>query len=156
MVSIAGGLFSKVIDINDIRLLRELFEVSASYYWNDHFVFGKKSKDFTKKTGSQAADILIINAVIPVLFVYGQSRDRQDLCDRTISLLENIKAEENKILKEWESSGLIAESAFYSQALIQLRNEYCKKRRCLDCRIGKKLISMGKKLRDHNELVLEP
>jgi hypothetical protein len=156
MVSIAGGLFSKVIEINDISHLREIFEVSASEYWNDHFVFGKKSRHFTKKTGSQAADILIINAVIPVLFVYGQSRDRQDLCERTISLLENIKAEENKILKEWESSGLIAESAFYSQALIQLRNEYCKKRRCLDCRIGSKLISMGKKLRDHKELLLEP
>ncbi len=156
MVSVAGGLFSKVIEINDVRQLRELFEVSASDYWNDHYVFGKKCKNFTKKTGSQAADILIINAVIPVLFVYGQHRDLQDLCERAITLLENIKAEDNKIMKEWESSGLIAESAFYTQALIQLRNEYCKKRRCLDCRIGGKLISMGKKLKDHRELLLEP
>lgn len=156
MVSVSGGLFSKIIEINDIRKLRALFEVSASDYWNDHYIFGKKCKDSTKKTGSQAADIQIINAVIPVLFVYGQNRDRQDLCERAITLLENIAAENNKILKEWESSGLIAESAFHTQALIQLRNEYCKKRRCLDCRIGSKLISTGKKLRDYKELLLEP
>ena len=156
MVSVAGGLFSKVTEIDDIRHLRELFEVSASGYWNDHYIFGKKCRNFTKKTGSQAADILIINAVIPVLFVYGKYRDRQDLCERAITILENITAEDNKILKEWESSGLVAESAFYSQALIQLRNEYCKRRRCLDCRIGSKLIGMGKKLRDHEELLLEP
>jgi hypothetical protein len=156
MVSVAGGLFSKVTGINDISHLRQLFEVSASGYWNDHYIFGKKCRSVTRKTGSQAADILIINAVIPVLFVYGKCRDRQDLCERAITLLENITAEDNKIMKEWESSGLVADSAFYSQALLQLRNEYCRKRRCLDCRIGSRLIGMGKTLRDHKELLLEP
>ena len=68
--------------------------------------------------------------------------------------MENIQAETNTIIDEWKSAGIVAESAFYSQALIQLRNSYCKKRRCLECRIGSKLISMGRKLKDHNELFL--
>lgn len=156
MLSIAGGLFSRVLEATDIKQIKELFEVSASSYWDDHFVFGKKSRNFTKHTGSQAADILLINSVIPMIFVYGQSRDCQNISERALTFLENIPPEENIISSEWKAAGIIAESAFYSQALIQLRNEYCKKRKCLDCRIGSKIISQGKKLKDQEELLLEP
>ncbi|MCE5346751.1 MAG: DUF2851 family protein [Bacteroidales bacterium] len=156
LLSVAGGLFSKVLEATDIFQLKEVFNVAASPYWENHFVFGKKSRSIPKNTGSQATDIFIINAVIPVIFVYGRIRDHQDICERALTFLENIRAEENIITGEWETAGIKAESAFYSQALIQLRNGYCKKRRCLDCRIGSKLISMGKTFKDHQELILEP
>jgi len=156
MISVAGGLFSKITDAVDINMLKELFEVSASNYWDDHYVFGKKGKTLVKNTGSQATDILLINAVLPVMFIYGKSRGNRDLCERAISFFEAIKPEENSIINEWRSTGTEAESAFYTQALIHLRNNFCKKRRCLECRIGSKLVSMGRKLRDRNELILEP
>jgi hypothetical protein len=156
MLSIAGGLFSRVLEATDIKQIKSLFEVSASGYWDDHFVFGKTSRSFSKRTGSQAADILLINAVIPLIFVYGQSRDCQEISERALSFLEEIAPEDNTITSEWKAAGVIAESAFYSQALIQLRNEYCKKRKCLDCRIGNNIISQGKKLKDSEELLLEP
>jgi len=156
MLSTAGGLFSRVLEVKDLNEIKELFEVSASLYWDNHFIFGRKSRNFTKNTGSQAADILLINAVIPLIFTYGQSRGNPDLSERALGFLENIAPEENKIISEWEKTGIIPESAFFSQALIQLRNEYCKKRKCLDCRIGNKIISQGKKLKDREELLLEP
>ena len=156
MLSVSGGLFSKILDATDINVIKEIFEVPASRYWDDHFIFGKKSRSFTKHTGSQAADILLINSVIPLLFIYGRNRDNQAISEKALSFLEEIPPEENKILAEWEAAGLNAESAFYSQALIQLRNEYCRKRKCLHCRIGNKIISQGKKLKDHEELLLEP
>jgi hypothetical protein len=156
MLSVAGGVFSKVLEVTDIKQIKELFEVSASSYWDNHFVFGKKSRSVIKNTGSQAVDILLINAVIPMIFVYGQSRDCQDISERALSLLENITPEDNTITTEWKAVGIVADSAFYSQALIQLRNEYCKKRKCLNCRIGNNIISQGKKLKDREELLLEP
>jgi hypothetical protein len=156
LLSVSGGLFSRVLEASDIIQLKELFEVSASGYWYNHFVFGKESREISKNTGSQATDIFLINAVIPVIFVYGQSRDNQDICERALAFLENVGAEENIIIEEWNEAGIKAESAFYSQALIQLRNEYCKKRKCLECRIGSKLISMGRKLKDQKDLILEP
>jgi hypothetical protein len=156
MLSTAGGLLSRVLEATNIDQLTDTFEVTASDYWNDHYVFGKKSREISKTTGSQATDILLINAVIPVIFVYGSSRDRNDIYERALTLLENIQPEENTITEEWGSVKIKAESAFYSQALIHLRNEYCKKRKCLDCRIGSKLISLGKQLKDHDELILEP
>jgi hypothetical protein len=156
MLSVSGGLFSRILEAVGIEQINSLFEVSASRYWDDHFVFGKKSRNIIKKAGSQAADILLINAVIPIIFVYGQSRNCQDVTERALSFLEKIAPEKNIITSEWEAAGIFADSAFYSQALIQLRNEYCKKRKCLDCRIGNKIISLGKKLKDHEELLLEP
>ena len=156
MLSVAGGLFSRTLEVPDIKKLKEVFEVSASYYWNDHYIFGKKSKNISKNTGSQSTDILLINAVLPALFVYGKSRGYHEISERAISFMENIHPEENTIIDEWKSVGIDAESAFYTQALIHLRNNYCKKRRCLECRIGGKLISMGMKLREPDELILEP
>jgi hypothetical protein len=156
MLSVSGGLFTRVLEAVNVVQLKKLFEVTASEYWDDHFVFGKGSRKGRKSTGSQATDILLINAVIPVIFVYGLNRDRQDICERAFTFLENTSAEENIILSEWKTAGISAESAFFSQALIQLRNEYCKKRRCLECRIGSKLISMGANLKSHEELLLEP
>jgi hypothetical protein len=156
MLSTSGGLFSRVIEEKDINRVKELFEVSASKYWDDHFVFGKRSIRFAKNTGSQAADIFLINAVIPLIFVYGQNRGNPDLSERAICFLEKIAPEENIIISEWKKAGIEPESAFFSQALIQLRNEYCKKRKCLYCRIGNKIISQGKKLKNREELLLEP
>lgn len=156
MFCVSGGLFSRVVESENVDDLRDLFEVTASDYWDDHFVFGKKSRRFAKSTGSQATDIFLINAVIPALFVYGQNRDSRGLCERSIAFLEKINPEENSIIGEWQKAGIEAESAFSSQALIQLRNQYCKKRRCLDCRIGSRLISMGRVLKRQDDLMLEP
>lgn len=156
MISDTGGLFSRVVEIKDIKGLRKVFEVSASEYWDDHYVFGKKSRKISKNAGTTTSDILLINAVIPVIFVYGKIHDNQEVCERAISFLDEIKAEENSIIDDWEKGGIWAGSAADSQALIHLRNNYCKKRRCLDCRIGAKLISLGKEFRKQEELMLEP
>jgi hypothetical protein len=156
MLSVTGGLFSRILDTVDIKDLKELFEVKASSYWDDHYVFGKKSTSMPKKTGSQAADIFLINAVIPMIFIYGRFHDRNEVCERALTFLEEIDPEKNSVISDWKSAGIEMESAFYSQAILHLTDEYCKKRRCLQCRIGCKLISMGKSLINRNELMLEP
>jgi hypothetical protein len=156
MLSLTGGLFSRVLEARGILQLKEVFEVTASQYWDDHFIFGKRTGKSIKNTGAQAVSIFLINAVIPVIFVYGKIRDNNNICERALSFLEELPPEENSILDEWREAGIEAESSFYSQALIQLRNEYCKKRRCLECRLGSKLVSLGIKLRDPDELILEP
>lgn len=156
MLAVTGGLFSKIIEVKDLKNLRNVFEVSASQYWDSHFVFGKKSREVSKNSGSLATDILLINSVIPILFIYGQTRNSREVSERAISFLEGIHPEKNTITDEWENAGIKADSAFDSQALLHLRNEYCRKRRCLDCRIGTKLINMDAPFMRQEELMLEP
>lgn len=152
----SNGLFSRALECNSLEKLKGLTEVSASEYWKNHYVFGKKSATVSRNTGRQAGDILIINAIIPVLFTYGKLRGNQELCERSVDFLEMLEPETNKIIREWETAGLKPGSAFISQALIQLRNEYCTKRKCIECHLGEELIREGKDLRNHNELILEP
>jgi len=156
MLSGTGGLFSRIVECNEIGQLKNMFEVRASDYWDNHFIFGKKSRHCPKYAGEQASEILLINSVIPVMFVYGKARDMEHICENALSFLELLSPEENSIVEEWKATGVEVESAFYTQALLQLRNGYCKKRRCLECRIGAKLVSLGKSLSKHEELMLEP
>ncbi|MGD0581993.1 MAG: DUF2851 family protein [Bacteroidales bacterium] len=156
MLCVAGGLFSKVIESKKINELRALFEVAASHYWDDHFVFGRESRRIEKKTGDNATGILLINSVIPVIFTYGKLRSEYEFSERALSFLDEIEPEANVIIGEWRASGIEPVSASDTQALLHLRNEYCRKRRCLECRIGSRLIASGRKFKDPEELILEP
>jgi hypothetical protein len=156
MLAVAGGLFSRVIEAESTDELRSFFEVSASEYWDNHYVFGKESRKIRKRTGETATDILLINSVIPVLFSYGLIHRNAEIIERALAYLEDIAPEDNRIIREWTISGVEAGSAFDSQALLWLRNEYCTRRRCLDCRIGAGIVSTGAGLKRDEELLLEP
>ncbi|MBP8960239.1 MAG: DUF2851 family protein [Bacteroidales bacterium] len=156
MLTVTGGLFSRVIEADNIENLRKLFLVSASKYWDNHYVFGKESKRAVKNTGENATDIFMINAVIPILFAYGKARENNEICERALDFLQSIEPEQNRIIREWSETGINASSAYDTQGLIHLREEYCRKRRCLECRIGLQLISTGSKLKNNDELILEP
>ena len=85
-----------------------------------------------------------------------KSKENREICEKALTFLESIHPEVNTIIADWKLTGVEAESAFYTQALLQLTDEYCRKRRCLECRIGCKLISLGKSFINSNELMLEP
>jgi len=136
----SSGLFSKILETNNIEELYQFFDVSASSYWNEHFVFGKTSKKSNKNLGKTAADIILINTIIPFLFLYGKNKDQQDLMDKALGFLDKIKAENNAIINQWKDLNMNITSAFYSQAYIQLRKNYCNTKKCLHCMIGNKII----------------
>ncbi len=152
----SDGLFSRVLDCRDRESLRRLLSVSASPYWNNHYQFGREAPSMTGRAGKQSVDLLIINAVAPLLFVYGKVRQQQEWCDRAVEILDSLPAEENSVVNDFARAGLKPESAFASQALLELRNLRCKFHRCLDCTIGSSLISMGQKIRRSDSLFLEP
>ncbi len=135
------SLFSKILDIEKLKELKDLFKVSASEYWNSHYSFNKESKrKSVKELGENSINILIINVVLPFLFVYGQKQNKDFLKNRALEFLEQLPAESNSIISNWEKLGIKCKSAFESQALLQLKNNYCEKKKCLNCQIGVKLV----------------
>jgi hypothetical protein len=117
------GLFSKIIEIDKIDELKKLFEVSASEYWNSHYNFNKLSKRNSKKRlGETSVNVLIINIVIPFLFVYGEKQNRDYLKNRALEFLEQLPPERNSIISNWKKLGIETRSAFETQALLQLKN----------------------------------
>lgn len=135
------SLFSKIIEIENIAELKELFKVKASEYWNLHYNFNKNTKNIsTKELGETSINALIINVVIPLLFVYGEKQNKDYLKNRALEFLDKLPSEKNSIIAKWKSLGIESRSAFESQALLQLKNKYCEKKKCLNCQIGVKLI----------------
>lgn len=135
------GLFSKIIEIDNINELKQLFKVQASEYWNSHFNFNKNSIKYSvKELGESSINTIILNVVIPFLFVYGEKQNKEHLKNRSLEFLEQLPAEKNSIVEKWQKLGVESRSAFESQALLQLRNKYCEQKKCLNCQIGVKLV----------------
>ncbi|HRX11350.1 MAG TPA: DUF2851 family protein [Draconibacterium sp.] len=135
------GLFSKILEIENLEDLKKLFKVEASEYWKFHYSFNKKSARIsTKELGETSVEMLIINVVIPFLFVYGEKQNKEYLKNRALEFLEQLPAEVNSIIEKWEKLGVVSHSAFESQALLQLKNKYCDQKKCLNCQIGVKLV----------------
>jgi hypothetical protein len=134
-------LFSYIKEAEDIAQVRDLLKSGVSEYWNDHYRFDVACTPTSGNAGSDFIDVLIINAVIPVLYYYGKYTDDDRFTDKSIFWLEKIKSEKNTIIAQWAEVGISAKSAFDTQALLQLKTEYCNKFRCLSCRIGHEIIN---------------
>lgn len=137
----SGRLFSTFLDIKDYKQLRLYFQSNTSDYWKNHFTFGKKTNKSDKYLGDASLNTILINTVVPILFAYGKKTEQEKYIDRAIYILEAIKSERNAIVNEFKKKGLIPVNAADSQALIQLRKEYCDKRKCLYCKIGYSILS---------------
>lgn len=137
----SSALFSRILESESLDELRKLFDVSASEYWNNHYNFNKVSKDdHPKKLGETAFNNLVINTIVPMLFVYGDQHLDQKMKDRALFLLEKLPPESNQIIMKWNELGIESRSAFETQALLQLKNKYCEPKKCLNCQLGAKII----------------
>lgn len=140
MIYQQAGWFSKAMAAHDLTELNNLFTVKLSNYWWDHYTFDKASQHQAKALGTQTVQSIIINTVAPMLFLYGTRKGDPKLRDKGLDLLEKLPAERNKIIREWQKLGVRASSAYHSQALLQLKQQYCTPKRCLECAIGNALL----------------
>ena len=127
---------SALLECETVEQLRTLLQTHVTPYWETHYTFGSESPKSTKKLSASSADLLLINTAIPVLFAVGRHRQKEEYCDRAFDFLEQLKAEQNHIIRMWRECGLDVQSAGDSQALIQLKKEYCDRKDCLRCRFG--------------------
>lgn len=132
-------LFSKIIKADNVATIYEIFDKSVSEYWETHYQFDKISPKKKKALSKSFIDLLIINTIIPLQFAYAKSKGKE-ISEKLISLLNQVKPEANAIIDKFSSFGLKAQNAFETQALLQLKNEYCNKNRCLECSIGMELL----------------
>ncbi|WP_310377875.1 DUF2851 family protein [Flavobacterium sp.] len=133
------NLFSKISNPNSVKSIYETFEISASSYWLNHYQFDKESPKKKKKLSKSFIDLIIINTIIPLQFAYAKSQGKE-ISEDLILLLNEVSVEKNAILDKFSSFGIKAKNAFETQSLLQLKNEYCNKSRCLECAVGMELL----------------
>lgn len=110
--------------------------ITQSAYWQQHYRSAKPSKAKIPGLGKASIENIMINTIVPLLVAYGKSKDEQDYIDQAITLLQSLPAERNAITRHWEELGMPVKSAFDSQGLIELFNNFCAKKKCLVCNVG--------------------
>lgn len=132
------GLFNRCLETSDISALRRLFQMSVSDYWRTHYRFGGKETEEPELggMGKTAADTLIINTIVPYKFAWGETHGSLRLRDEAFDILRLLPAENNSVMRQWRLLGVKPQNAAESQALLHLHQEYCIRKRCLDCEAG--------------------
>ena len=137
----SAHLFSKMLAAKNYKEIKFLFSSEVSSYWKHHYHFDKETVKKSKKLGQTSIELIVINTVVPFLFHYGQVQGEPKFQQKALTLLEEIKAEKNKITKGFQELGFKLDSAFDSQALIQLKTNYCDDKRCLSCAVGNSIFN---------------
>ena len=134
------NLFSKINELNTIEDFYTLFSVETSSFWKSHYTFDKASKKSKKQLTKAFIDLLMINTIIPIKFAYAKYQGKP-VEENIVKLMHQISSEKNNIIDKFNSLKKVSASALQSQGLLQLKNEYCNKNKCLQCAIGNTLLN---------------
>lgn len=132
--------FADMMEYKTFESFLQLFDIQTSAYWQEHYLFGKKSQKPTGSMGRKSVENIVINTVAPLMVVFGQEKDNTEYLDRAIQILEQIAPEKNHITEIYSELGLSASNAFDSQAQIELYHEFCTQKRCLNCDLGVRIV----------------
>jgi Protein of unknown function (DUF2851) len=139
-----SSLFTWILKCESLLFLRNKLMVSANDYWRDHYTFEKRAPFREKILGTEKCNNIIINSVIPMLYTYGKLVPDRSVLKKSLHWLEQMPAENNHLLLGWKRIGVSVKKAAGSQALTELKKQFCDHRKCLECEIGKHLLLPGR------------
>ncbi|GEO08433.1 DUF2851 family protein [Segetibacter aerophilus] len=149
LVHKSSHLFSKIKETDSVTEIKKLLNVTANDYWHYHYLLDEPGDYHPKQLGKQMVENIIINTVTPVLFAYGLLNGDTLLKDKALEWLAELSPEKNSITQTWTSFGVTSNSALESQALIELKNSYCNKKRCLECAVGNSILKGHELIRSY-------
>lgn len=138
------NLAAKILKVKNLKEIEKLFCVCPSVYWETHYQLNKKSISKAKTLGRSTVFLMIINSVLPYLYYFSIQKANEKLRRKVLEMLEEIPPEQNTIIRNWKLLEFNPSSAYESQALIHLKQEYCNKKKCLSCTIGNYLLSKNR------------
>lgn len=133
--------FDRMLECADAAKASEIFSVTANDYWHYHYRFGKTAAFQPKHLGVSMFQQILINTICPLLFAWGMYNKDEAVKEKAVRWMQHGQAEQNRITRGFQQLGIPNTTAADSQALIELKNEYCNARRCLECAIGNHLLS---------------
>lgn len=140
LITRSSHLFSKIKEADSAAEIKMWFGITANDYWHYHYKFDEPSGYKKKRLGEAMVDNIIINTICPIMFAWGNYHNNQKYKNKALHWLEEVTGENNSITKGFQHLGIETKNACDSQALIELKNEYCNKKRCLDCAVGNAML----------------
>ena len=134
------SLFSQLIALKTVKEFYDFFSLETHIFWKTHYSFTSTSKPAFKKITNSFVDLLIINTIIPLKFLYqkvnGETGDTSFL-----TILKKVKPEKNNIISKFSELKIAASNALETQSLLELKINYCAPKRCLECAIGRDILN---------------
>lgn len=131
---------ANLLDADSPEAIADFFEAETNPYWHWHYRFEQSGKSPPRHAGLGMVGRQIVNVIAPVLFLYGQRKEQKRLQQRALDLLEALPPEDNRIIRYWRQLGIMPATAFHTQALLQLKEHYCSRQRCLECAVGREIL----------------
>ncbi|TAD86279.1 MAG: DUF2851 family protein [Bacteroidetes bacterium] len=141
----SSHLFATIKAANTPKDIEPLLKPTANDYWHYHYRFDEPTAFLPKQLGTDMYHIITINAIVPTLFAYGLHTDNSALKDKALAWLEILPAEKNSKIAPLTQLGVVPKSAFESQALLQLKTNWCDAKACLNCSVGHYLLRQANK-----------
>jgi hypothetical protein len=132
-IHVNDSIWSKILSCKGWKDLNEIFNIQLRHYWASHYRLGKRSKRKIKRLGKGSIERIVINALAPILFLYGREHDKETYQERAMNWLMDIPPEQNKITRLWKNLKVTADSSFESQGLLYWRKTYCVPKACAKC-----------------------
>jgi hypothetical protein len=133
------NLFSKIIFQKDLSAFYDVFNLSVSNYWQTHYLFDKLSVKKRKKLSKSFIHLIVINTIVPFQFAFAKSQGRE-ISETVLELMESVHSEKNNVIEKFATFGVKSKSAFETQSLLQLKNQYCDRSKCLQCAVGVQIL----------------
>jgi hypothetical protein len=134
-------LMENLMKMNTTKEIIGVFSSSIENYWTEHFLYGISGRRPEYMPSTETYRLWIMNAVVPMVFCYGKLRNKQELVEQAMNLLEQLPPESNEIITKWKQFHVYASNAFDSQSLIELSTRFCQPGRCTECMLGHKVLA---------------
>jgi len=134
-------LFDRLVKESDLTTVVEDFEnINLSPFWQSHFTFQSSTVSTRGKLGATTTNSIILNAILPVLYLYARTTGSDDLINRILNYFTTLPSEHNSILSKYLPSFISIKNGGDSQAVLQLYHHYCVLKKCLSCAIGHEVL----------------
>jgi hypothetical protein len=134
-------MFRSLMECRSLDQAKMLLSAEASPFWTAHYTLRDSSTSHSTHIGESALQHLLINAVLPTLFAYGQHLRQPNTMNKALDWLSQLPPENNKYTRVFEKLGMPNRHAAQSQAILGLKTEYCDRKQCLQCPVGMRIIS---------------
>ncbi len=132
--------FSAFRQMKSVDEIKAFFKLQTSDYWTAHHHWQRPSAGNLSQPGKELVERVVLNALAPLFFFYGQQSGDPAYQQRALHWLHQLPAENNRITRMWRDLGWDIKSAEHSQGILHLQRTYCERRRCLECAVGHALL----------------
>lgn len=130
------ALFHSPQQFDSYHKIEESFNIASEGYWKNHYHFEGNQTENDLSMGKDSVSNIVINTFAPFFFFYFKKTGLPRFEQLPMELLEKCEFEKNTKTKLYMAKKHVLKNASNSQALINLHDNYCTQRKCLNCGIA--------------------